>query len=325
MQKNILKHSLSTISWIGDEIIDWSNPHETYSLSGAKKRFYNYYLAFPFDSCVQSENSEYVFVFQKLGTKGLLMKNGKILREINRSYYQAHVYEYPAIFLTHKDKTYLVHCPTQYCQLDFEEVETGNIVTNIKGRDPGDIFHSRLEISPDGKYLMSKGWVWHPLDIIQIYEIANCLENPALLDKLDFENPDAGVEVCTASFIDDNKALLGSTAEVFDSEKQTPLLPNSFCIWNIPTNIFSTPITPAFEFGNLFAINTNLAWDIYKFPKIINLNTGEIEDKAEDVYSGEQRSSILHTSDKQPLYAFDKTRKSLAILQNDQITVLTRQ
>jgi hypothetical protein len=31
-----------------------------------------------------------------------------------------------------------------------------------RDRDPGDFFHSRLAASPDGSFLLSTGWVWHP-------------------------------------------------------------------------------------------------------------------------------------------------------------------
>jgi hypothetical protein len=324
MHKQVLQHSLQTISWLGDRVVDWASAGESYSVSGDKVQLQQYHFGFNFDSAIHHEDGQYVFIYQKLGTKGLLIKDGEILREINRSYYHSNVYEYPAAFFTDNGKAYLAHCPISYCQLDFEDVETGELVTNIAGRKPADIFHSRLEISSSGKSLMSKGWVWHPIDVINVYSIEDCFTNPLLLDKLDFGYPDPGSEICTASFIDDTKILVGSSAEILDEEHLLNLSAKSFGIWNFKENSFSQCTTPAFEFGNLFAIDDTLCWDVYMFPKIINLHTGKIVDKDETVFTGKQKSSILFNMEQQPQIAFDAKRNRLAIKENDTVIILTR-
>lgn len=122
---------MQTICWVDNSIVDWTSAGKRYTLDG-----------------------QYAFIYQKPGIKGLLLKNGEILREINRSYYCADVYEYPAIFVTLDNRTFLVHCSFKYCRLDFEDVETGQIITGSQDRDPSDFFHSRLEISPNDKYLI---------------------------------------------------------------------------------------------------------------------------------------------------------------------------
>jgi len=72
-----------------------------------------------------------------------------LVREINRSYYHAEAYEYLVAFAKLKDgRDILIHCPVDYCRIDFEEVETGQLLTNHSGRKPSDFFHSRFEISP---------------------------------------------------------------------------------------------------------------------------------------------------------------------------------
>ncbi len=235
MIKQILDFELQTINWYEDKIVDWSNAGTLYALSGQKRQLNNYTFGFNFDSAIHSVNGKYIFIYQKLGTKGLLIKDGEILREINRSYYHANSYEYPAPFLTHNKKTFLVHCPISYCQSDFEEVETGEIVTNIKTRNPSDVFHSRLEISQSGNYLLSKGWVWHPIDVIQIFKIEDCILNPMLLDKLDHSFPNVGSEICTASFINDLEILVGSSGEVIDDDNLANVPVKSLAIWTFMT------------------------------------------------------------------------------------------
>ena len=325
MQIQTLDSSVQTLNWLDDKIVDWCKAGESYSLNGETKQLNKYYFGYKFDSAISSPEGQYVFLFERLGTKGLLIKDGEILREINRSYYMADVYDYPAVFINYNNKIFLAHCPVSYCQLDFEDVETGELVTNIKGRKPSDIFHSRLEVSNSGKYLMSKGWIWHPIDVVNVFKIEDCFLNSILLDKIDYSFPDVGSEICTASFIDDTRILIGSSDEIIDDEKVLNLPGKSFAIWNIIDNTFSNQNIPEFDFGNLFSINEKLCWDTYKFPKIIDIITGQIIDKAEDVYSGEQKSSILFDNNKQPQIAFDKHRKRLAIKQKDKVVIVTRE
>ena len=153
---------LRTIAWAGPEaLIDWACAGQRYVLDGQRSQVGESHFVAGFDRAITSADGQYAFIYQSLGTKGLLLRDGELLREINRSYYHSDVYEYSAAFATVDATTYLVHCPVAYCQLDLEHVETGELVTNVAGREPIDCFHSRLEVSPAGGYLLSKGWLWH--------------------------------------------------------------------------------------------------------------------------------------------------------------------
>src|ERR1700739_3957715 len=156
-RQTIKTNYLQTIDWLDGKIIDWVSAGQQYSLDGQKKQLAKYHYPFSFDGSITSEDGQYAFIYKRFGTKGLLLKNGEILREINRSYYHAEDYEYPAAFFVFDDVTYLINCQIIYRRLDFENVETGEIVTNIPDRNPSDVFHSRLSISPDNKYLMVCG------------------------------------------------------------------------------------------------------------------------------------------------------------------------
>ena len=314
---------LRTICWIGNTIIDWASGGKQYLLDGKIKELGKYHFQFPFDSAISSENGRYAFIYQRLGTKGLLLKDGEILREINRSYYYANAYEFPAAFLTIENTTYLIHCPISYNRLDFEVVETGEIITNTKNRKPDDRFHSRLEISPDSTYLMSKGWLWHPLDVIMVFNIKECIKDPRLLDSPQLY-PDVGVEICTASFVDGDRIILGSSSnEVFDDDKIEKLPPRHISTWSLTTNQLSKPTFVKEPFGNLFAINDQMAWDLFSFPKIIDTNTGEIVEQNEKINSGKQQSSIISESDYFPPIIYNRQTRQVAIKAKEQIEVLT--
>jgi hypothetical protein len=271
--QTITANSIKTICWQGNSIVDWASGIR-YELDGTKKHF-GYHYTYNFDSAINSNDGVYVLIYQKLGTKGLLLKNGEIVKEINRSYYCANAYEFPAVFVTLENITYLIHCPVSYNQLDFENVETGEIITNIHGRDLKDRFYSRLEVSPDSTYLMSKGWVWHPLDEILVFEIAKCINNPRLLDEPQLY-PNVGVEICTASFIDDETVIIGSSDEIFNEDNIEYLPPKHIALWDLKTNKILIPIRTKENIANLYAIDSSQAWDLFCFPKIVNIVTGEI-------------------------------------------------
>jgi hypothetical protein len=123
-----------TLDWYYDSLVDWAAGGRILTLDGQLSNA-KWYSTYSFDTAITSSNGQYAFIYTRLGTKGLLLKDGKIIREINRSYYCANVYEYPATFVSLSNgKTYLVHCPISYCQLDIEDVETGEIITNIPDR-----------------------------------------------------------------------------------------------------------------------------------------------------------------------------------------------
>jgi len=320
-RQTIIANYLTTICWFNDLIVDWASAGQWYSLNGKEGQFGHDSYAFDFDSCIISENGQYAFIYKRLGTKGLLLKDGELLREINRSYYLASDYDYPAAFATVRNITYLIHCPLAYDRLDFENAETGEIITNTLERKPPGVFHSRLEVNQDNSFLMSKGWVWHPREIVEVFNIADCIKNPLLLDQSDLR-PKFDVEICTANFIDSSNVLIGSSNDVID-EDAVDLPVKHLAIWNLTTNQVTNSIKVKGEFGNVYAINKRYAWDTFEFPKIIDLTTGEIIEKDETIDSGKQNSSMITDSSKLPLIAFNQQTKQLAIAKNDKIEVLT--
>ena len=54
MVKQTRNYSLQTITWLGDKIVDWCRVDETYSPSGDTAQSGKYYLAYSFDSAIQT-------------------------------------------------------------------------------------------------------------------------------------------------------------------------------------------------------------------------------------------------------------------------------
>jgi hypothetical protein len=317
---------------------NWNNGYLTSRENG--EQYYPQYDPFPawrgmprnigygfgqqFDRAVTSPDGKYTLIYTNLGTKGLLLKGAhEVIREVNRSYYCADVYEYPATFLNARGRTFLVHCPLKYCRLDFEDVETGEIVTMHPDRQPQDFFHSRLEISPGKRWLISKGWGWHPVDLIAHYTIEDCLNNPLLLDarpiielKKEPEDPENieygdSFEFSTASFINDEWLLIKAPGD------STPL-----GFWNMNSEKIVRRITVEGKCGNLLAIDDQWAWDLFEHPKLIHLETGKIEWAAADIDSGKQNSSIIGDM-VLPVVAWDRETGRLAVSAEHKVEVLT--
>ncbi|MEJ2881088.1 hypothetical protein [Pedobacter sp. GR22-6] len=313
-QQTIKTDDLKAIDWLDNDIVDWVSGGQLYPMDGQQSRIAKWHYPFSFDASITSLDGQYAFIYKRLGTKGILLKNGEMLREINRTYYCAEAYEFPAAFLTFNQRTYLIHCPIDYCRLDFEDVETGEIITDIPGRDPSDVFHSRLSISPDNRYLMVCGWVWHPLSCVELFNISECFSNPLLLDQSSI-SPKYGTEINSATFIDNERILIAaSDEEPFDDENE-PILPQkNLAVWSFKTNELTAPVKVKGEFGNLFAIDEKRAWDTFKYPKIINIQTGDIECELDHINSGEQLSSMFYGNiEKYPQISFNRKSAAIAI------------
>src|SRR5262249_4371873 len=139
-----------------------------------------------FDAATASPDGRFAVVYERLGTKGLLLHDGKILRELDRSFYHARAYEYPVTLFREPDgRLLLAQCPKLYCCIELEEVESGQSLTASAGRKPADFFHSRLAASPGGKRLLSAGWVWHPWSAVECFDVARALADPRHLDHGD--------------------------------------------------------------------------------------------------------------------------------------------
>ena len=73
------------------------------------------------------------------------------------------------------------------------------------------------------------GWAWHPVDTVELFDIAECLDNPLLLDKSSLY-PNFGTQINSASFIDNEKILIAaSDEEPFDDEVPPAFTSKAHC------------------------------------------------------------------------------------------------
>lgn len=92
----------------------------------------------------------------------MLYRNWKQQRELNRSYYFAKDFDYPiALAAISGGRVVIIHCPNSYDTVEIEDAETGEVLGKKKSDKME--FQSRLSVSADGRFLLSRGWFWHPL------------------------------------------------------------------------------------------------------------------------------------------------------------------
>jgi hypothetical protein len=77
-----------SLVWRGYRLVDWLGGLETYGLDGSKTRG-RINWAYRFDTVVQSSDGRYTVLYERLGTKGLILRGETIVREIDRSFYCA--------------------------------------------------------------------------------------------------------------------------------------------------------------------------------------------------------------------------------------------
>ncbi len=257
-----------------------------------------------------------------LGTKGLLLEQGAELREVDRSYYQADVYEFPLVLGRLGDgREVVVHCPHSYTRIDVDDLETGERLT---ARDPErtDVFHSRLELSPSSRWLLSAGWVWHPWDIVVLYDFAAALADPAALDRPDDATPRVAGEVEAATFIDDEHVLVATGPETLDDDVDGDQLGASMLgVWSISGRDWVSCAPLAERVGTIVPFGP-VALSLYAHPKLVEVAKGSVVERWEGLQSGVQTSSIVHHHPLPPPTAVDRLGRRFAVASRDEVAVV---
>lgn len=87
---------VKSLVWQNGKFMDWVSGDVEYDLSGLKR---GPTVSYPyrFDAAIVSPSGSFVALCERLGTKAIILGPDRMLREINRSYYHAEVYEYPIL------------------------------------------------------------------------------------------------------------------------------------------------------------------------------------------------------------------------------------
>ncbi|MFT3687237.1 MAG: hypothetical protein QM783_20330 [Phycisphaerales bacterium] len=317
-----LPRPLSSLCWGQAGLMDWAGGNAVVDLQTglANSRIGWGSL---FDAAIESPSGRYAVIYQRLGTKALLIGNGKFLRELNRSYYCAEEYDYPIVFIPGPDGAELIaHCPDEYNRIELEDAETGRRIPVRGERKPSDFFHSRLQVSPGGRWFVSAGWIWHPVDWVEVWPLADAIANPAVLDSSGIR-PEADTDLNDVAFIDDDRLLLASNAdrEAFDG-KTEGMRPGTLGVFNPSTRTYESVAKVHEHIGQMLWLGNGRVVGFYKHPKIFDVATGEVLHRWPDINSGERCGCITGYLGKLPHIALDPIRKRFAVATDTRLDVV---
>jgi hypothetical protein len=321
-----LKTPVKSLIWQDDSLIDWAAGNRVIGFdgtdTGSKVRW-----SYHFDAAIQSPSRRHAAIYERLGTKGVILDRGKFVREINRSFYHADAYEYPIVFFQHADGRELIaHCPDEYNRIEIDEVTTGNRLTASTDRKPRDFFHSRLALSADNQRLLSAGWAWHPFSSISTWSITDILADPRTLD---ISRPPMGpnsAEINAVIFIDSDRILMNSSPEAEDltDDGESDFRAGSLGVFNLNSNAFESITKIEETVGNMLWLGNGKVVGFYETPKVFDLNSGKVIFRWPDIASGKQDGSIIHHL-QLPSIAIDSVRKRFAVAVTDKISVVQLQ
>lgn len=307
--------SVQSLVWQADTLIDWTTGAH-YHLDGSTQGR-SFHLAHPFDAAVALPDGGYSVVYTRLGTKGLVLRDGKIIREINRSFYWANAYEYPiALTRLTNGRAVIAHCPEHYNQLEIDDAETGERLTPSATRKPDDIFHSRLSISTDGRFLLDAAWHWHPVDGVRLFDLEDALKDPGHLDT-DELLPSLYADKSAAAFDAHGNVLVSLDGDI-DEERPLQEIQTYKPGVKTPrrTTVLSQPL------GTLMPVGEHFVLGLYEHPRLIDLRNGSVLQAWPHINSGKQTSSILRGIEAPPVMAFDPVGQRWAVVNDDKLIVL---
>jgi len=315
-----------SLAWNGEELVDWLGLAARYGLDGSRTEgVVNF--GYRFDSVVQSPDGIYAVLYERRGTKGVVVRGHQVVREIDRSYYQANLYDYPiTLFRLPDGRMALAHCPTGYNRLEIELLETGERLTSRSDDDVelADVFHSGLAVDPSGAWLMSAGWLWHPFLQVAFHAIADALREPSLLDRNDGALAHEA-EIASAVFLDADRVVLASDPDAENAQEGEPdvqFQPGMIGVYRPGARRWDSLVAFDAPTGRLLAVDTDHVLALYQHPKLIHLPTGRIVESWPQIDSGTWKGCILGPNALPPT-SWDPIEKRLAVAASDKIQILT--
>lgn len=262
-----------SLVWCGDQLVDWVAGGTRYDLNGGIAQS-GVLHPYRFDAAVSTPDCEWAVIYERLGTKAVVLRNGQQVRELDRSYYCAHVTDYPiCVWRESTGRALLAHCPGEYNQIELDDLESGERLTQAPERHPGDVFHSRLSVSPGGGWLLSAAWIWHPKNTLVIFNVQRALRQPSHLDGGGDGLVGEGFEATAACWQSERRVLVGGV-----DERDSP--PDegqggALAIYDASTETLSGAVPLDEPPGELMPLGEDAAVVFAEYPRVVSLVSGE--------------------------------------------------
>lgn len=302
-----------SLCWHYGDLVDYLGLGALISMDGSLEST-GFGLRYRFDTSIASQSNNFLAVWERLGTKALLLKNNQIIREINRSFYHAHVYPYPfAFFVAPDGREGIIHCPDEYNEITVEDADTGRCWYADEEGKAKDVFHAHFKVSPDGTKLISEGWCWHPYDEAVLYDMSWAGEGLTLSPPrcLSVFGDEIEEEPYAAEFLDNDHIIVAA------SRGQDSVL--KILDWR------TLSVVSSFEgqhFGKFIKVSPNFILCLYEHPFLVDIRSGMTINKWPGIRVGKQTSSILAGESLPPQVAFDEKIMRVAIANDKTVHVL---
>jgi hypothetical protein len=312
--------SVSTLTWDGDEIVDVTTGQRATSNGSVSPR--SRIMTYPFDRAIGLRHSDafWAIVYSNRGTKSVLLKNGSVYRELNRSFYCAEDYDYPiAIGTNPSGRVVVVHCPREFNLLEIEDAESGEGLSTIKSKQME--FHSRLAVSSDGRFLLDAGWFWHPWSGACVFDLKGLSENPSAMEQNAVFS--SSFEIDGAALLGNNHLVVSSTADdSVEGRQSNDLGSKQLGVWSLVDHRWKSKSKLTDPSGTIMPWKE---WIIsfYDHPKLIELSTGRIVHRWDHIFSGKQIGPIEIGDPPPPPMAIDYARGRFAVADSKKVTVVS--
>ena len=311
-----------SLAWQGELLVDWVGGIRTYAPDGTATQP-RVSWAYPFDDVRTSPSGGYILLLDRLGTKGLVLRGGKILREINRSFYHADRYDYPAtIFRLRDGRDVLAHCPDAYNRIDLDELPSFHRLTPAGAAGRPSIFHSRLVANPAGTRLLTAGWVWHPVGMAGVIDVDQAVGGK---EATAFTQLGSSVEIDEAIWLSDDRVATVSGTEDFeegDADRTDANRPGSVGVFDVAAGRFTSVVPCGERVGHLMPVGPSHVVGFHDHPKLIDLSTGGVVYRWAELKTGYRSGPIDLSDPTRPAVAVDLPRRRFAVAGDSTITVV---
>jgi hypothetical protein len=289
---------VKSLVWRDGALVDWVGGNRVFPPHGDGTS--NMSWCFRFDAA-EAGPQGWACIHERRGTKGALLRGGECVREIDRSFDMSEDFDFPVAFGEQSGRVLLAHCPKGCYRLAIEDAATGE---QLASGFTEEHYHSRLSFSPDGKRILSAGWVWHPVQMVVVYDVAD--------GQLLYESDALGAAWLTG----DRLALA-----LDDGRINAP-------VYSIATvDLVSKKTGPKWQLaepaGTMMAIDQDHVICFYRHPKLVDLRTGEVVQAWPEVFTGTQIDSIQDGDPPPPPLALDPANRRFAVADATGITSIT--
>lgn len=321
-----VEYAPTSLVWQDDDLVSWTGGGRRWGPDGIEQKP-EFYWGFPFDAATASASGPYSAVYQERGTKGALLGGKKVVRELNRSFSHAPTFDYPlALGRLADGREVVVHCPEDYNVLQIEDVAGGERLTAGE-RDPDDLFHSRLSLSPDGRHLLSVGWFWQPFGIANVYDTSLALTDPASLDGDGVLPSEAvtGGEVTAGCWLDaDRLALATGSDEWYEVDEEPLALPTRHLgVWSVSGHRWlHRSAVPDAEPGVLLLPRGDQVVTLHGHPRLLDTVTGRVLAEWPEVGVTAKSRCYGGKTNLTPVAALHPDGSRLAVAQEESIALI---